>query len=197
MARMEPLEVKDTPEFMQEKLQVWQERMGYVPNTILTMARKPKLVQAMAMLSEAVHNDSSLPATLRGLIGLASSAAAGCMFCTAHSAAATEKYGADREKVAKYYEYETNDLFSDAERAAMRYAQRASSTPNAVTDESFAELRKYFSDTEIVEIQAVVSYYGFLNRWNDSFATTLEQQPLDFANAVLEGQAPWSLGKHG
>ena len=196
MARMEPLKVEDCPEFMQEKLKVWQERMGYVPNTILTMARKPKLVQAMAALSEAVHNDSSLPPTLRGLVGLASSAAAGCMFCTAHNAAASEHYGADREKIQKYYEFETNDMFTEKERAAMRYAMLASQAPSGVTDEAFSELRQHYTDTEIVEIQAVVSYYGFLNRWNDSFATKLEELPLNFAEAVLDGSTPWSLGKH-
>jgi len=169
--------------------------MGYIPNTLLTMARKPKMVQAMAMLSEAVHNDSSLDPTLRGLVGLASSAASGCMFCTAHNAAASEKYGNDSAKIEKYYEFETNPQFSPAERAAMRYAMAASQVPNGVTDELFAELKAHYSDTEIVEIQGVVSYYGWLNRWNDSLATTLESIPRDFAEAHLQS-TPWELGKH-
>ncbi len=196
MARMQPLKPEDCPDFMREKFHVWIDRMGYIPNTVLTMARKPALVKAMAMLSEAVHNDSSLNPTLRGLIGLAASAAAGCMFCTAHNAAASERYGLDAEKIEKYYEFETNPLFLEAERVAMRYAMAASQIPNGVTDELFAELRQHFSDTEIVEIQAVVSYYGFLNRWNDSFATELEALPLQFAAEHLT-DAPWSLGKHG
>lgn len=196
MARIEPLEMEECPDFLQEKFQVWIDRMGYVPNTLLTMARKPRMVQAMAMLSEAVHNDSSLDATLRGLIGLASSAASGCMFCTAHNAATSQKYGTDVEKIEKYYEFETNPLFSDKERAAMRYAMAASQVPNGVTDELFEELRAHFSDTEIVEIQGVVSYYGWLNRWNASFATRLEDLPLGFAQEHL-GATPWQLGQHG
>lgn len=44
MARIEPLEMEECPDFLQEKFQVWIDRMGYVPNTLLTMARKPRMV---------------------------------------------------------------------------------------------------------------------------------------------------------
>jgi alkylhydroperoxidase family enzyme len=43
--------------------------------------------------------------------------------------------------------------------------------PNAVTDEMFMELRKHWSDEQVVEIVGVISMFGFLNRWNDTFAT--------------------------
>ena len=79
----------------------------------------------------------------------------------------------------------------------MRYAMSASQIPNGVTDDIFNDLRKHFSDTEIVEIQGVVSYYGFLNRWNASFATELESEPLEFAMEHLKENTSWELGKHG
>ncbi len=57
------------------------------------------------------------------------------------------------------------------------------------------ELGKHFSEPQIVELTAVVSLYGFLNRWNDSMATPLEEKPLEFAKKHLSG-AGWEAGKH-
>ena len=46
-----------------------------------------------------------------------------------------------------------------------------------------------------VEILGVVSLFGFLNRWNDSMATTLEEEPTEFANRTISGTG-WTPGKH-
>jgi len=195
MARIEPLNREDVPE-MEQMFRVWDERMGYLPNALMTMVRKPAMVKTLAALSQAVHDDSSLPHGVRGLVGQMASLAHGCQYCTAHNAANNERYGIEAEKIEKMWEFESSDLFSAAEKAAIRYAMAAASVPNAVDDALFADLRKHFNDTEIVEIQGIVSYYGWWNRWNDSFATKLEQHPLDYANTHLD-KSNWQLGKHG
>ncbi len=43
-------------------------------------------------------------------------------------------------------------------------------------------VREHWDDGEIVEIRGVVSLFGFLNRWNDSMTTTLEEP------AALDGE---------
>ena len=68
------------------------------------------------------------------------------------------------------------------------------SDPNEVTAAHFEELRRHWDDGQIVEMMAVVGLFGFLNRWNDTMATTLEDQPLAFA-ADRYG-AHWEAGKH-
>ena len=67
--------------------------------------------------------------------------------------------------------------------------------PNLVTQADVDRLRAHFSDAEIVEINAVVAFYGFLNRWNDSFATELEDIPLVVGDKLLAGKG-WHPGKH-
>ena len=74
-------------------------------------------------------------------------------------------------------------------------AARAGSVPNGVEDEDFDELRKHYNEREIVEIVAVISLFGFLNRWNDTLATELEASPLRFADAHLAAHG-WQPGKH-
>ena len=103
--------------------------------------------------------------------------------------------GVEDEKIAAIWEFESSDLFSDAERAALSFAQAAAQVPNAVTDDDFAQLRKYFTEFQIVEIMSVVSLFGYLNRWNDTMATTLEKEPTDFAHRAIN-ETGWTAGKH-
>jgi hypothetical protein len=67
--------------------------------------------------------------------------------------------------------------------------------PNAVTDEMFLELKKHWSEDEIVEIVGVIAMFGFLNRWNDTFATPLEEHPAEFGEQHLAKHG-WTIGKH-
>jgi len=68
-------------------------------------------------------------------------------------------------------------------------------TPNAVTDEDFTELKRYYTDAQIVDIVAVIALFGFLNRFNDTMATELESSPVEAGQRFL-AQKGWSVGKH-
>ena len=98
-------------------------------------------------------------------------------------------------RLTSLWDFRTSALYSDKERAALEFALAAAAQPNAVTDELFAELRTYWSDTQIVEILGVVAMFGFLNRWNDSMATPLEPVPQGIAATTL-GARGWTPGKH-
>ena len=93
------------------------------------------------------------------------------------------------------WEFETSDLFTPAERAALRVARDAAGVPNAVTDEEFDDLRAHFDDQQIVQIVATIGLFGYLNRWNDTMATTLEETPLAFGHEHL-AECGWEPGKH-
>ena len=67
--------------------------------------------------------------------------------------------------------------------------------PNAVTDEDFAPLREFCSDDQIVEMGAVLSLGAFINRWNDTMASELEEKPRAKAQNLI-GSKGWEIGKH-
>ena len=92
-------------------------------------------------------------------------------------------------------QYEDSPLFTPAERAALRVAQGAATVPNAVTDRDMEELKKHFSEDQVVELVAAVCLFGWLNRWNDTMATTLEEGPLAFS-AKHMAAGGWRPGKH-
>lgn len=113
----------------------------------------------------------------------------------AHNAGGSLRSGIDDKKLASVWEFRTSPLFSDAERVALEYAIAAASQPNAVTDELFAELLRHWAEGQVVEITALISYFGFMNRWNDSMATPLEEEPIEIAEKHI-AQHGWKLGKH-
>ena len=197
MTRIAPLRREDVPALDEKFFKPYEASRGYVPNSNLVMARKPKLLEAFRNLNRAIFDaDGKVAPELLAMVGNVASRSAGCLYCVAHTANNSRKAGVGDDKVAALWEYETSPLFSEAERAALRFAQAAAAVPNAVTDEDVEALRAHFDDDAMVEILAVVCWYGFLNRWNDSLATELEPAALAYAEATI-GPAGWTPGKHG
>lgn len=196
MTRIPPLKREDHPDLDEKFFKPYEDSRGYVPNSNLVMARRPKMLAAFRALNAAIFDpENTVPEGLLALVGNIASQAAGCMYCVAHTTNNAGIRGVEAEKVAALWEYETSDLFSEAERAALRFAQAAASVPNMVSDEDVAAVIEHYGEDGAVEILAVVSWYGFLNRWNDSLATELEEIAFDKASKTLADTA-WDAGKH-
>ena len=60
----------------------------------------------------------------------------------------------------------TSSHYSPAERAALAYAEAMTITGQKVTDELFAEARRYFSEPQIVELTAAVALENFRSKFN-------------------------------
>ena len=194
MPRITPLSRESLKDF-EPFFQMVEQAMGFVPTSMLTMGRSPALLQAFAGLSATVLAGGRLDPGLKSLISHVASRAAGCAYCQAHTGHTAHRNGVSEEKLQAAFEYETSALFDDKERSALRVAQFGALVPNAVEDAHFEALREHFDDAEIVEIVSVISLFGYLNRWNDTMATTLEQAPRAFAEAGL-GATGWQVGKH-
>ncbi|MDA3934906.1 MAG: carboxymuconolactone decarboxylase family protein [Gammaproteobacteria bacterium] len=196
MAHIQPLPASHSPE-LQEHFAVFEKILGFVPNSLLTMQRKPKMVKGFAALTESMMGpDSEVDLGFKRLLAHFASSAAGCRYCQAHSLVAARIHGISDAKLAELWSYQTSPLFSDAERAAMDFALAAGSVPNSVDATLMQRLKQHWSENQILEILGVISLYGFLNRWNDSLATELEDGPQQLATQMLADQH-WDAGKHG
>ena len=195
MPRLPALPPETTPQ-LKSHFDFFIGTLGFTPNSVLTMQRKPKLVQAFAQLNAAVMDpEGKVDQGFRRLIGHVVSQVSGCRYCQAHTLLGAHNFGVSDAKLADVWNYAKSPHYSVRERLAMDFALAAASQPNAVTDTLFAQLQQYWSDEEITEILAVVAMFAFLNRWNDSMATTLEASPTAVATQALGAQG-WSAGKH-
>jgi uncharacterized peroxidase-related enzyme len=194
MAHVQPVNREDLPEFA-EYFQFLDENAGYVPNSFLTMARLPELFKGYMAFSAAVGKLNGVDAGLKVLMSHIASSSFGCVFCEAHTSKTAVGRGVDPDKVAKVWEFEQSDLFSEAERVALRFARDMGQHPNAVTAEHFTALREHFTDDQIVEMVTAVCVFGFWNRWNETMATDLEEPVFRLADALLSPRG-WNLGRH-
>jgi len=197
--------------------------MGFVPNSLDAMGAKPNILGAFSMLFVNIKGYSSsdasawtgiklmlknmkwslkakkeshleVPAYLKDLIANVVSSAAGCRYCQAHTAHTAHGNGVSIQKLQNIWDFQSSDLFTDEERAALNFALAAGSVPNQVTTEHHSALKRFYTEEQIVEIVATIAIFGFLNRWNDSMATQLEDKPYEFATQYLSEH--WEAGKH-
>jgi len=196
MARIEPLPPETTPE-LQETFAMYVKSLGFTPNSVLIMQRKPKMVKALGALAATIWDpEGTVDRGFKRLLSHVASRAHGCQYCMAHTAGGALHLGVPEDKLAAVWEYRTSPLYSDAERIALDVALAAAAVPNDVTDEMFAALRRHWTDEQIVEIVGVISFFGFMNRWNDTMATPLEQEPIEVGQKFLASHG-WSVGRHG
>ncbi len=158
--------------------------MGFLPNDGLVMAHKPNILTALFDLAKAVYEPGKVDGGLKRMIGHISSLSSGCQYCSAHTAYGANGQGVAKEKLENVWEYRTSSLFTDGEKAALELALKASMVPNQATDEDFEELKKHFDNEAIIEIVSVISMFGFLNRWNSTLNTQLEDAPNSFYNTI-------------
>ncbi|MBI2508493.1 MAG: carboxymuconolactone decarboxylase family protein [Betaproteobacteria bacterium] len=187
MARIEPLPADLNPD-LQDTLQTYRNYLGYVPNSVLIMQHRPRLVKALAQMASAVWDKETSEVSLgfKRLVAYMASRTHGCNYSMAHAAEAAHRAGMDDAKLEAVVDYKTSPLYTEAERVALDFAVAAASQPNGVTDALFRNMKKHWTDAQIVEIAGAVALNGFLNRWNDTMAVPLEP----------DARHGWRVGKH-
>jgi alkylhydroperoxidase family enzyme len=172
---------------LQELIKFYDETLGFCPNSIKTMHHRPRIAHAFIEMNKAVmENKGRVTSALKRLMAYLSSHTTGCRYCEAHGIRAAERYGA----------YKTHPAFDAAEKAALDLAIASSTVPNSLSEEVGENLRKYWNDGEIVEMMGVMALFGYLNRWNDSMGTQMEDDAIASGKHYLSDKTDWSVGKH-
>ena len=193
--RLDPLPPEHSPE-LKDQFDSFFKSLGFVPNSVLTMQRKPKLVRAFVQLQAAIWDpESKVDRGFKRLIAHVASRSANDVYSMAHTASGALHFGIPEAKLAGLANFSQSPLFTPAERAALAFAAAASSVPNTVTDVIFDELRRHWGEEEIVEILGAVATAGFLARWNVTMQTPLEDEPLAVGEKHL-AERGWSPGPH-
>lgn len=79
-----------------------------------------------------------------------------------------KQLGATDETIAALTRWAVSGHFTPREQAALELAERMSRDAHAVDDALMAELRRHFSDAEIVELAAVAGLFNYFNRFNNA-----------------------------
>jgi AhpD family alkylhydroperoxidase len=164
--RLQPIE---KPQGFMMQLAFWmiQRKFGRVitPVKVVT-ARVPKSLGVSYEITKMMENGFSLDKDLQFLLHVHISQVNQCGFCIDIGRAMALKESGSLDKIDKLPRYLDDPTFTPAERAALGYVEEVSRTKTA-SDSTFAELKRYFSEEQIVEItilNALENYYNLVNR---------------------------------
>lgn len=166
MARIRPLEGREAPVLLH--VFNWLSRRMYGQEMAQTaiIAQNPRFLLGTLGLSIFSGGPSKLDAHTRQLAMHLAAEINGCAWCLDFGAYSGERAGIPLEKLAAVGEYATSPLFTPAERAALAYADAMTQVGGHVPDDVFAELRRHYSEREIVELTVAVAAENFYNRAN-------------------------------
>ena len=131
-------------------------------------AHQPKMLIGMGRFNQAVRKGKSVDERIKNLVELKGAQMIGCEFCVDLGSQICRNSGFSDDELLALPRYQSSDLFTDREKAALDYAAAVMRTPVEVTDELFARVRSYFDDRQLVEITALLTLVN-LDRFNAAF----------------------------
>ena len=131
-------------------------------------AIQPKMMSGMGKFQQAVRKADSVDERLKYLVELKGAQMIGCEFCVDLGLQICRNSGLSDEELLALPHYRQSDLFSEREKAALDYTVGVMRTPVDVSDDLFARMREHFTDTQLVEITALLTVVN-LDRFNAAF----------------------------
>ena len=156
-----------TPEISELFNKVFAQR-GNVPNMFRVMAHRPEIFATMQAHFGAVLNTGTVSTKLKELIIVRTSQVNDTPYCLASHTILARSLGWSDDQLAHLAEWQQRQDFTPAEKAALRLAETVTRDAHAVTDEQFAELRRYYSEGEVVELLCAIGLFNYFNRFNNA-----------------------------
>lgn len=169
MARIALIENENAPPDVKE---IYEKTLrGNPGNAQKALAHRPEMLKKFLPFYASVGR--SLDRKLYEMIYLRVSFINGCHYCQQHHVASSKRVGLTAEdwKALKEGNYAR---FTEKERTALAYAEKLTRTPQDVTDADFEELKKHFSDPEIVDLHLLVGLANLTNRFTDPLGLEVE-----------------------
>jgi uncharacterized peroxidase-related enzyme len=144
---------------------------GKPGNVQKALAHRPEMLKNFLSFYASVGR--SLDRKLYELVYLRVSFINGCRYCTQHHVASSKRVGLASED---WTALDAGDYsrYGEKERTALTYVEKLTRAPHAITDADFDELKKYFSEPEIVDLHMLAGLANLTNRVTDPLGLELE-----------------------
>jgi alkylhydroperoxidase family enzyme len=132
---------------------------GEGPEVTRVLSLVPHFVEAVNALEKAVWA-SPLPRRTHELVRMRIAEINGCVLCMTW-----RNEWADEAALAAVSQHATSELFSDAERVAIEYAERFATDSKAIDDDLLTRLCGHYSPAEIADLTLVLGKYLAMGRF--------------------------------
>lgn len=194
MARVRDIPVEEVPADVRPVYERFARDYGPFLNQVRIFAhRPPALRHLMGMLLEFA-DEAVLPKRYLEIALVVVSRLTECGYCVAHHAPRLADLGVAPESVDRILEPAVPG-FDALDHLVRDYAVQVTERPGRIRDGMFAELRRHFSEEQVVELTLRTALCGFFNRFNDALQIEMEDGVLE--DMLSRGFTEASLPKHG
>lgn len=149
--------------------------MGQVPDSLGVLWHHRSAMNAAMGMGRKVESWHELDADLASYAVMAAAATIGCSFCLDFNYFMAHNHGLDAAKLSQVPRWREASVFSPLERRVMEYAEAASQTPPAVTDELSDALLADLGPAALVELATRVGFLNMTARTNIALGIHSEQ----------------------
>lgn len=125
---------------------------GLEDDSIKLLSLQPAMGNAMAVLTDAIYNQSGLDLRVREAIRMCIANINQCQLCLNFRFPELEKEGITEAFYQAISNWRTSTLFSDKEKLAIEYAELYANDHLSIDDAFMAKLKHHFTSTEIFEL---------------------------------------------
>jgi AhpD family alkylhydroperoxidase len=164
MSRVAPVDPRCRPPLLRVLNAVTRRTLGHELTPLNTVAHNPGFVLPYLATSRFVRGRTDLDPEVRALAVHLVATINGCAWCRDLGRFAARRAGIPAAKLDAVADHATDPRFTPDERAALAYAAAVTEVGAHVPDALFAELRRHFSERDIVELTMVVAAENLYNR---------------------------------
>lgn len=166
ISRFRVASLNELPDDLRNRIEPIAERTGFVPNVFLGMTHRPDELRAFMDFHDALmERDSGLSKAEREMIVVATSAANDCLYCVVAHGAILRIRAKDPEIADRIAANWRSAPVTDRQRAMLAFAVKLARTPEAMTEDDFAQLSRHgFDDEDIWDIGSVTALFALSNR---------------------------------
>jgi alkylhydroperoxidase family enzyme len=141
------------------------ERYGSLPFNHAVLARRPAIFRGFRGMWEALEASGLLSARMVDLVNLKVASLIGCRLCMELNSAWSRSHGVSADELDALADPGRAAEFSERERAALVYAETLA-TADTVPESVFEPVKRHFSEDEIVELTALITFEVCVAKFN-------------------------------
>jgi AhpD family alkylhydroperoxidase len=167
--RIRPLPPDDAGPLVRWAYRYSRRRYGVMLAPLVPLSHHPGLLRGTVGMERALQRADEVDWRLKDLAATRAAALVGCEFCIDFGNALLERVGAPQEQIAELPRWRESDAFSPLDKLVLEYTEALTHTPVEVPDELYARLSEQFSEAQLVELTAAITFENHRARMNHAF----------------------------
>ena len=165
MAIIPSLEKNQVEEIAKEVYEKFEKQTGKVPEWVKVMAHNPKILKEFTELFKVIMGEGKIDSLLKWKIASVISNSLKCPFCVDVTTKMLKTLGASEEVIGKVKKGEGS---TKDEKELLALVKEVTLKAYVCTPELLTELKKDFSEKEIIEIVSIIGLFNYINRFNNT-----------------------------